>query len=419
MSETTAMATTINCPECNAKIDVNAVLYKELEKQVKREFKNKEQTHKKQLQTVAAALKKKEKQLKDQEVHLQETIQASLKAQLKAEKTKMAQAIKEELENTQKERIYLMEKELEEKSAQLIELNRSKAEVEKLKREKEEMEEKIKYETQKELNAMIEKERQKIHKIIQEQNELKFMEKEKQLSDLKQKLEEARQKALQGSQQSQGEIQELAIESWLQTHFPFDTIQEIKKGVRGADCIQTVNTREMPNCGTIYYESKRTKEFHRGWIEKFKSDMREKGVDIGVLVTEVLPKELERMGLVDGVWICTYEEFKALSVVLREHIVKLSHAVSAQENKSDKMSILYGYLTSTEFRMQIEAIVEGFTQMQEDLESEKRAFARIWKQREKQITKVLDNTVGMYGIIRGIAGTSIQPIQFLELPHKG
>ena len=144
--------------------------------------------------------------------------------------------------------------------------------------------------------------------------------------------------------------------------------------------------------------------------------MREKGVDIGVLVTEVLPKELERMGLVNGVWVCTYEEFKALSLVLREHIVKLSHAVNAQENKSDKMSILYEYLTSTEFRMQIEAIVEGFTQMQDDLESEKRAFARIWKQREKQIAKVLDNTVGMYGTIRGIAGSSVETIESLELP---
>ena len=408
--------TSILCPNCGTEIDINTLLFSQIEEEVKKKFKNKELTHKKQLQTVAAALKKKEKQLKEQELHLAERIQTSLNEQLQKEKSKMAQTIKEELESAQKERIGLMEQELEEKSLQLIELNRSKAEVEKLKREKEEMEEKIKYESQKELNALLDQERQKIHKLVQEQNELKFMEKEKQLSDLKQKLEEARLKALQGSQQTQGEIQELAIESWLKTHFPFDTIIEIKKGVRGADCIQTVNTREMRNCGTIYYESKRTKEFHRGWIEKFKSDMREKGVDIGVLVTEVLPKELERMGLVDGVWVCTYEEFKALSLVLREHIVKLSHAVDAQENKSDKMSILYEYLTSTEFRMQIEAIVEGFTQMQEDLESEKRAFARIWKQREKQIAKVLDNTVGMYGAIRGIAGSSVETIESLELP---
>ena len=309
-----------------------------------------------------------------------------------------------------------MEKELEEKSLQLIELNRSKAQVEQLKREKEEMEEKIRYEAQKELNTLLDQERRKIHKLVQDQNELKFKEKEKQLSDLKQKLEEARQKVQQGSQQSQGEIQELAIESWLETHFPFDTIEEIKKGSQRADCIQTVNTREVPNCGTIYYESKRTKEFQRSWIEKFKSDLREKGADIGVLVTAVLPKEMKRMGLVEGVWVCTHDEFKALSFVLREHIIQLSLSLKTQENKSDKMSILYSYLTSTEFQMHIEAIVEGFSQMKGDLEAEKRAFARIWKQREKQLQKILDSTVGMYGSIKGIAGSSIAPISALELP---
>ena len=267
------------------------------------------------------------------------------------------------------------------------------------------------------MNTLLDKERHIIHKRAEEKNELKLKEKEKPLADLHQKLEEARRKAEQGSQQTHGEVQELAIESWLSTHFPFDTIEEIKKGFKGADCIQTVNTREIQNCGTLYYESKRTKEFQRTWIEKFKEDIREKGADIGILVTEVLPKEMERMGLIDGVWVCTYEEFKALSFILREHIVNLSHSLSSQENKSDKMSILYDYLTSTEFRMQIEAIVEGFTQMQSDLEGERRAMGRIWKQREKQISKVLDNTVGMYGSIRGIAGSSVRVIEALELNH--
>jgi len=408
--------TQINCPECGTEININKALYTQLETEIKGRFDTEVQTHRQKYQQAVEVLKQKELKLRQQESVLEEKVQKELQVRLTQEKTQLELAIKEELESAQKERIDLMEKELEEKSLQLIELNRSRAQVEQLKREKEEMEEKIRYEAQKELNTLLDRERQKIHKIVQDQNELKFKEKEKQLSDLKQKLEEARQKAQQGSQQSQGEIQELAIESWLEVHFPFDTIEEIKKGARGADCIQTVNTREMLNCGTIYYESKRTKDFQRSWIEKFKSDIREQGADIGVLVTEVLPKDMERMGLVEGVWVCTYDEFKALSFILREHIVKLSHAVNSQENRSDKMSILYGYLTSAEFRMQIEAIVEGFTQMKDDLESEKRAFARIWKQREKQIAKVLDNTVGMYGAIKGIAGNSIAPISTLELP---
>jgi hypothetical protein len=217
----------------------------------------------------------------------------------------------------------------------------------------------------------------------------------------------------------QGEVQELAIEEWLSNHFPLDTIEEIKKGARGGDCIQIVNTRTRQNCGKIYYESKRTKDFQPSWIEKFKADMRDKGADIGVLVTEAMPSDFDRMGMKDGVWICTYEEFKALCAVLRETIIKLSSAISSQENKGDKMSMLYDFLTSNEFRMQIEAIVEGFSAMKTALESEKRSMQRIWKEREKQIDKVVTNTIDMYGSIKGIAGNAIQSVKALELPEDG
>ena len=264
----------------------------------------------------------------------------------------------------------------------------------------------------------MKQEREKIQKSLDETNELKFKQKEEQLKQLQEQLQIAQRKAEQGSMQLQGEVQELAIEEYLEAKFPFDVIEEIKKGARGADCIQVVHTREVLNCGKIYYESKRTKEFSKTWIEKFKADMREKSVDVGVLVTEVLPSDMDRMGLLDGVWVCTYEEFKGLSAVLRESIIKLNHAKKGEENKTDKMSLLYGYLTSTEFSMQIEAIVEGFTTMQSDLDTEKRSMARIWKQREKQITKVLDNTIGMYGSIKGIAGNAIGNVQALELPYN-
>ena len=406
--------TKVSCPNCGKEINVNEILYHELEENMKIKLNLQTEEHRKKYTDAMNQLKVKELQVKDQEEHFNERLQE----RLKVESEQLVASIKVKVEEEQSERMDLMEKELEEKSIQVIELNRSKAQIEQLKREKDELFDKVRLEAQKKLNSQIKSERKKIYKFAQDQNELKLKEKERQLKDLHQKLEEARRQAEQGSQQSQGEIQELAIEEWLSTQFPFDTINEIKKGIKGADCIQTVNTREIQNCGTIYYESKRTKEFQKPWIEKFKADIRERGADIGILVTEVLPKEMERMGLLDGVWICTYEEFKALSFVLREHIIKLSHSIQSQENKSDKMSILYGYLTSTEFRMQIEAIVEGFTQMQSDLDSEKRALARIWKQREKQIQKVLDNTTGMYGSIRGIAGSAVRDIRALELPYS-
>ncbi|WP_415407974.1 DUF2130 domain-containing protein [Sulfurovum sp. CS9] len=413
-----SIQTQISCPNCGTQIDVNEVLAGELEKEMQKKFQYEVNEHREKYKLALDQLKEKEKSLKTEQEHFDEKLKEQLQQHLKAQAQELRASIKQELQNEQSEQIALMREELEEKSQQIKELNRSKAEIERLKRTNEEMEEKVLLEAQKEFNVQLASERGKIEKIVRDQNELRLKEKKKQLEDLKQKLEEARRKAEQGSQQTQGEIQELAIELWLSTHFPFDTIDEIKKGIRGADCVQVVNTREIQNCGTIYYESKRTKEFQKSWIEKFKADIREKGADIGVLVTEVLPKELERMGLVDGIWICTYDEFKALSFILREHIVKLSHTMQSQENKSDKMSILYSYLTSTEFRMQIEAIVEGFTTMQSDLDFEKRALGRIWKQREKQIQKVLDNTVGMYGAIRGIAGNAIGNVSALELKYE-
>ncbi len=279
------------------------------------------------------------------------------------------------------------------------------------------LKESIEAEAQKVLNEKLIEEKEKIRKSEQNKNELTVKELEKKLDDQKKLMDEMQRKHEQGSMQMQGEVQELIIEEWLANNFPLDIIEEVKKGARGADCLQIVNTRTKQNCGTIYYESKRTKDFQKSWIEKFKEDIREKGANIGVLVTDAMPADMERVGLKDGIWICTFEEFKGLCFVLRESIIQISNALVSQENKSDKMGMLYDFLTSNEFKLQIEAIVEGFTQMKDDLESEKRAMQRIWKSREKQIEKVVTNTVNMYGSIKGIAGKAIGTVQALELPE--
>jgi hypothetical protein len=285
-----------------------------------------------------------------------------------------------------------------------------------LKREKDELKEVVEAESQRKLSIQIQEEKEKIKRSEEERNELRIRELLKQLEDQKKLTEEMKRKQEQGSMQLQGEVQELAIEEWLMASFPMDTIEEIRKGARGGDCIQTVHTRTQQNCGRIYYESKRAKDFQPSWIEKFKADMRDKACDMGVLVTEVMPSDMQRMGQKDGVWICTYEEFKGLCSVLRETIVQISSTLVAQENKGDKMHLLYDFLTSSTFRMQVEAIVEGFTQMKSDLESEKRSMQRIWKQREKQIEKVIVNTIDMYGSVKGIAGNAVQEVKALELP---
>jgi hypothetical protein len=406
--------TTIQCPNCHTTIDVNEILYHQLEDELKR----KNLAEHTKLQEALNNLKSQEALIKEQQEHFDEEIKKATQKQLKIEKQKLQKVLKEELAKEQEDSMTLLKKELEEKSNQVKELNKSKAEIEKLKREKEEITSKVQAEAELALTKRLQEEKELIQKTADEQNELKFKQKEQQLKQLQEQLQIAQRKAEQGSMQLQGEVQELAIEEYLADKFPFDVIEEIKKGARGADCIQVVHTREVQNCGKIYYESKRTKEFQKNWIEKFKADMRDKGVDVGVLVTQALPNELDRMGLVDGVWVCTFEEFKGLSSVLRESVIKLHNAKKSEENKTDKMSLLYSYLTSTEFSMQIEAIVEGFSTMQEDLDKEKRAMARIWKQREKQIDKVLENTIGMYGSIKGIAGNAIVNVAALELPYS-
>lgn len=413
--------TTIACPSCATEIDISQSLYVKLEQKAKQELEKEVAQHRSKYKEAMESLKAKEEAIKAQEEkfakELEKATTVKVEEQLKLEKRKLESQIKEKITAESSEQIALLQKDLEEQSTKVKELNASKATILKLEREKEEMESAITLKAEQNMNEILKVEKEKIAKRSHEQNELKLKEKDEQLNQIKRQLEETKRKAEQGSMQIQGEAQELLIEEWLAKQYPFDTIEEIKKGARGADCLQIVNTREVQNCGTVYYESKRTKDFQPSWIEKFKADIREKGADIGILVTTNLPKELSRMGQIDGIWICTYDEFKALSSIMREQIIALSHAKQSQENRSDKMGMLYSYLTSNEFKMQIEAIVEGFTQMQADLDAEKRAMARIWKQREKQITKVLENTTGMYGSIRGIAGNAIGNISALELPY--
>jgi len=407
----------IKCPNCNVDIDVNEILYHQLEDELQQ--KNSIERKRQEAETLKKEqefLKAKEA-LETQKELFDEELQKATKAQLKVEKQKLQEQLKKELLEEQSESMALLKEELAQKSNQVKELNKSKAEIEKLKRENTEIESKVKADAELALTQRLQSEKEKMQKSLDETNALKFRQKEEQLKQLQEQLQIAQRKAEQGSMQLQGEVQELAIEEYLEAKYPFDTIEEIKKGARGADCIQSVHTREVQNCGKIYYESKRTKDFQKTWIEKFKADMRDKAVDVGVLVTETLPSGMERMGLIDGVWVCTFEEFKGLCGVLRESIIKINHAKLSQENKTDKMSLLYGYLTSTEFSMQIEAIVEGFTTMKSDLDTEKRSMARIWKQREKQIDKVLDNTIGMYGSIKGIAGNAVGNVKALELPY--
>ncbi len=427
----------LKCPNCQAFIDVNEALYKQIESESqsrflaqKKEFDKEVDEKRAQYQRCFKELEQREKALKEQEkeqeAQFEDAVKQASAQALQNERAKIinerAKIIEEARKNAfleQQKGLELLKKELDEKSKQVQELHQKEAEIERLKRENSEAESRLKAENEKKLNEKLDVERERIAKSLHEKNELKFKQQEEQLEMLRNELKNAQRKAELSSQQFQGEVQELAIEEFLRQKFPLDSIEEIKKGQKGGDCIQVVHTREFQNCGKIYYESKRTKEFQKAWIEKFKGDMREIGADVGVIVSEALPKEMERMGLFEGVWVCSFEEFKGLSAVLREGVIKVSLAKTNQENKSDKMSLLYAYLTSRDFVLQVEAIVEGFSKMRADLESEKRSMKRIWNAREKQIEIVLDSTTKMYGSIKGIAGNAIAQVKALELGYDG
>ncbi len=410
--------TQIQCPNCGAEIDVNDILKHQLEESIKKEYQEKLLASQKDIQEKNTLLEKEKEEFEAKKKKENELFQERL-AKITREKTQEIEiSLKRKIEDENKERISLYEKELAEKSEKLQELNKMQAEIFKLNREKEEMRTAIEAETQKKLTEMLTLEREKIRKQEDKKNELKIKDLLKQLEDQKRLTEEMKRKQELGSMQLQGEVQELAIEEWLAQNFPLDTISEIKKGARGADCLQIVNTRDIQNCGSIYYESKRTKDFQPTWIEKFKNDIREKKANIGVLVTEVMPPDMNRMGMKDGIWVCTFEEFKGLSAVLRHSVIQFNSILKSQENKGDKMEMLYDFLTGNEFKLRVEGIVEGFSQMQEDLAREKRLMMKSWSQREKQIDKVIENTISMYGSIKGIAGNAIQNIKALELDSE-
>jgi hypothetical protein len=212
----------------------------------------------------------------------------------------------------------------------------------------------------------------------------------------------------------QGEVQELALEELLRGSFPFDRIEEVSKGVKGADCMQIVVNAQAVECGKIIYESKRTKAFTNEWIEKLKNDMRNQQADLAVIVSETLPRDMSSFGFKDGVWICRFNEVKALAHLLRDSLLRISQAMVSQENKGDKMHMLYDYLTGNEFRQHIEAVVEGFVSMKETIGREKLQMEKLWKEREKQLEKVLLNTTQFYGSIKGIAGNAVGDLKLLE-----
>ncbi len=400
----------VKCPKCGFFIDIHSAIYKEIESDIKSKFDERERNWRIE-----------DQRLKQKEAQINQQVQQEVETKLKSEQYKLSSALKQKLEQEFNEKNRFLEKELNEKSQKINELYKLSAENEKLKREKDEIESKIRAESETNLNKQLQVERDKINKSAEERNDLKLREAEEKLKQIQEQLKIAQRKAEQGDMRLQGEVQELVIEEWLKDNFPFDSIIEIKKGANGSDCEQIVNSRENINCGKIYYESKRTKSFSESWIDKLKEDMqRETKLDenkIGVIVSETLPKDIKRIGIKNGIWICSLEDFKFLAPVLREQLIKIDKIKKSNEHKSDKMSYLYSYLTSEKFSQQIGNIINGFTDMQKLLDDEKKSMIKIWKKREKHLEIVRENAMNMVGSIEGIAGGKFLKLDKLELDY--
>ncbi len=390
------MSTEIKCPNCGHEFEPTDSIREEVQK----ELRSKMAEWQKQQQ------QKFEAQLAEERKRTQAETEASIRKNVSAD-----------FEN----KLRLLEqnnKDNEEK----LKLSRQK-EADFLRKEQElkNKEAEIEISIQKQLQAEREKLSEDLRKIEEQkvaaketEYQLRLKELEKQLDDQKKLAEEMRRKAEQGSMQLQGEVQELALEEMLRSAFPFDMISEVGKGVRGADCIQTIRNNFGQECGKIIFESKRTKDFGNDWIEKLKADMRSQGADVAVIVSQALPKDMERFGEKEGVWICSFAEVKAVVHMLRDGIIKIATALKSQDNKGDKMHLLYDYLTSREFAAQWQAIREGFMSMKLSIQKERDAMEKLWKAREKQLEKVLLNAAHVRGSIEGIAGMDSVDLNLLE-----
>jgi hypothetical protein len=414
-------ATNIKCPNCAHEFDVQNVLSADVEKRIKQQYEQ-------QLQQNLSLINEEKKKLADQQAEFEEKRKKEneiFQQKLLQEKTRIEAELQQQLRKSisadYENEMLILKKNMQDNEEKLKSARQKELEFLKKEQELKSREEELEISVQKQLIAerenlslQIRKEETEKIQLKETEYQMRQRELEKKLDDQHKLIEEMKRKAEQGSMQLQGEAQELMLEELLRDHFPYDSVTEVGKGVEGADCILLVRNHLAQDCGSIIFESKRAKNFNKAWIEKLKSDKRTKNADVAILVTQTYPKDMTCFGERDGVWICAFSEVMALTTALRHTIISVADTRKAEENKGEKMQMLYTFLTGIEFRQQIETIVEGFLSMKNSISRERIQMEKIWKEREKQIEKVLISTSGMYGSIKGIAGASIGNIPLLE-----
>lgn len=420
------MTNTLKCPNCAQIIDVSEVLAKQTEDRVRKEFNDKwsklKEDNNREIEARKAEIEKRELEYKKQLLHLEneklkqkELLEAQVIKQVKQEREKWMEKSREEVQEEFKEVILTLKKQLDQKSEETKDLHKIQLDLETIKREKDEIEAKIKLESERTLFEKLKETKAIALQEAEQKYVLELREKEKFIADQNKMIDDMKRKAEQGSQQTQGEILEWMIEQEIKQMFPSDEIQEVKKGVYGADLKIQVRNGYLQNCGKIIVECKNTKDWQNKWIDKLKQDKIEAKADIAILITRDFPRGKENFSVENEIYICGYQYWKPVLQTLRDGILRVHEIAENQVNKGEKMEILYDYLRSNEFKNLLQNIVDAFSAMRENLEKEKRNMQKQWAEREKQIEKIQQSTIQIYGNIRGIAGNAISEIKTLEL----
>jgi hypothetical protein len=401
----------IICPHCENEIPLTDLLTHQISESLRKDMEKDIRQKEKTLVEKNEKMKAREEALRKQAADVDQLVESQLEEKLKSiQAVAKAKAVKDA-----ETELKILREELEEKSKKLTASQETELSLRKKSRELEEREKALSLEVEKKLAAGIDEAQQKAIKSFQETQQLKDAAYEKKIADMAKAVDEAKRKAEQGSMQTQGEVAELTLEDALSSAFRYDEIEPVGKGIRGADVIQTVKDKSLKACGKIIWEVKNTKVWSQGWIQKLKDDQVTSGAEIAIIVTEAMPADLKDFGMVENVWVTTKNLAIPLAGALRDSLANLTYARNSAEGMSEKMKFLHQYIIGPEFRQKVEGIIETFSGMKAQLDKEKRAMTRLWKEREKQIDRVVENTSGMYGDFRGVIGADLKEISSLEL----
>jgi len=395
----------IECPNCKTRFTIEEVLTGKLRSEFELHMKNQLESELRRVRENEFRKIQLEHQLEIE--NLRKSFESKLQLELKKSRSNL---------NNLLQQLNELRKELEERKKELDEARKVELEFRKRENEILQREQNLELEVQRRLSQERMQLQELVKQSIHSEYELKLREREETISSLQKKVEELNFKLQLGSQQLQGEVQEIALEEQLRVKFPLDLIEPVPKGIRGADIVQHVMDKIGQKCGTILWESKRTNNWSNDWIPKLKEDQREIGAEFSVIVSRALPKEINSVGLVDGVWVASYESYIGLAMALRENLIQVNNIKNSLMGRETKMEQVYNYICSEQFLQKIKAIVEAFDSMKKDLEKEKASLERHWRKREEELNKVLKNAARIHGELAAIVGNQLPEIEYFQLP---